>query len=570
MNDCILNACNLASDDNTADLIHQDLKKQMETLMNTTTAKMLLFEGKLSELCKYIKDNLSNTLRELIHDMEYSGELTELISKQVFDGYALVRQRVQHYVTPQMFGATGNGITDDTEAIQKAIDALDETVRILHFPAGTYLVSEDINLKNAIVLRGDGECSTIRRAGTDATNYNVLRGECVEDVVIENLHIRGEKYEHIGDAGEWGMGIGLYECYTITIKDCMLSGCWGDGVYVGSLNGAGCGSITIDGCVIDSNRRNGVSVIQCDGFRMVNTKLLNNNGTAPKAGIDFEPNNADQFIRHAVVENCYFEGNLIDVCIYDRNGVDVTVQNCQMNSKYGVQYDSVILAAPVVGAVNLVNCVFHNAQNCHLSNRKHINSVPVTYTNCVLSSDVVAVQVGSASISYEEKMGNLHFVNCHVAKSPNTTGWFRYQNSVTTSTIENVTLDVRLGVGVCQKIYCLNSKCQFITDIKCPNPDPVSGTVEINKQNTQPLYLVNNQNGACTINLNFSVPYGVPFTIRNLYGDYNTTIKHLSDKFVQYENATSITLPERFDEVTIIHDAEGEWRVIDHTQQGVI
>ena len=569
MNDCIFDSCNLSSESNCDDLTNEELKKMVQTLLNTTTAKMLLFEGKLSELCKYIKNNLSNQLRELINDMEHSGELTELISKQVFEGYTLVQQRVQHYITPQMYGAMGNGITDDTEGIQKAINALDENVRVLHIPAGTYLVSEDIKLKSGIVIRGDGVNSVIRRVGTDATRYNVLYGEGNGNITIENLCIRGDRNEHDGTSGEWGMCIGLYGCADVWINNCTLTDGWGDGVYVGSVEEDGCYNITIDGCVIDNNRRNNVSVIECDGFRMVNTKLLNANGTAPKAGIDFEPNNGNQKIKNAVVENCYFAGNLIDVAFYDRNGQDVTIQNCQFNSKYGVMYDSVILAAPAEGAVNIQNCVFNNAQNCHLSNRKHINSVPVIYTNCVLSSDIVAVQVGSTSISYEEKMGNLHFVNCYVAKSPHSTGWFRYQNSVTTSTIENVTLDVRLAEGVCQKIYCLNSKCQFIGDIKCVNPAPVSGTVEINKQNTQPLYLVNNQNGACTINLNFSVPYGLPITIRNLYRDYDTTITHLSDKFVQYDNAKSITLPDRFDEVTIIHDAEGVWRVIDKTAKGV-
>lgn len=570
MNDCNFNFCDLFSDDNENDLIHKDLKEQMRILLNTTTAKILMFEGKLSELCKYIKDNLSNTLRELIHDMEFSGELTELISKQVFEGYALVQQRVQHYITPQMYGAMGNGVTDDTEGIQKAINALDENVRVLHFPAGTYLVSEDIKLKSGIVLRGDGVHSVIQRVGTDATNYNVLRGEGNGDITIENLCIRGDRSNgHVGTTGEWGMCIGLYGCADVRINKCTLADGWGDGVYVGSVEEDGCYNITIDGCIIDGNRRNNVSVIECDGFRMVNTKLLNAGGTAPKAGIDFEPNNADQKIKNAVVENCYFAGNLIDVCFYDRNGLDVTVQNCQFNSKYGTQYDSVILAAPAEGGVNFINCKFNNAQNCHLSNRKHINSVPVTYTNCVLSADTVAVQVGSATITYEENMGNLHFVCCYVAKSTHTTGWFRYQNTVAESTIENVTLDVRLADGVCPKIYCLNSKCQFIGDIKCVNPAPVSGTVEINKQNTQPLYLVDNMNGACTINLNFSVPYGLPITIRNLYRDNATTIKHLSDNFVQYDFATSITLPDRFDEVTIIHESEGVWRVVDNTVKGL-
>lgn len=571
MNDCIFKDCNLTSNDNTSDLIHEDLQKQMETLLNTTTAKMLMFEGKLSDLCKYIKDNLSNTLRELILDMEYSGELTKLISKAVFDGYALVQQRVQHYITPQMYGAMGNGITDDTEGIQKAIDSLDENVRILHFPSGTYLVSEDIILKSGIVLRGDGVDSVIQRTGTDADRYNVLKLENGGRVTIENLFIKGDRsYGHEGTSGEWGMCIGLYGCSDVRINNCTLTEGWGDGVYVGASEDGGCYNISIDGCVIDSNRRNGVSVIECDGFRMVHSKLLNSDGTAPKAGIDFEPNSADQMVKNCLVADCYFSGNLIDVCVYDRNAADVTVQNCKFNSRYGVQYDSVILGSPAVGAVNFCNCVFNNSQNCYLSNRKHINSVPVNLVDCVLSSDAVAVQVGGVSLSYNENMGNLHLVNCYIAKSPNTSGWFRFQNTVTTATIVNVTLDVRLADGVCKRLYFTNSYCDIDADIKCGKPNnTITANLEINKNTIEPLYLVDTHNGNVEISLSHTIPFGVPFTIRKLFEQNTITVVNMAESFGQYDYATAFSFGSRFDEVTLIHESGGVWRVVDHTVHGV-
>lgn len=63
----------------------------------------------------------------------------------------------------KMFGALGDGITDDTAAIQAAIDAaeayvaLNDTAAIVYFPPGKYRVSSTIHVQeDAIWLRGVG------------------------------------------------------------------------------------------------------------------------------------------------------------------------------------------------------------------------------------------------------------------------------------------------------------------------------------------------------------------------------------------------------------------------------
>ena len=44
------------------------------------------------------------------------------------------------------YGAVGDGVTDDTAAIQKALNALGPTNPTLYFPAGTYLITQTLNL----------------------------------------------------------------------------------------------------------------------------------------------------------------------------------------------------------------------------------------------------------------------------------------------------------------------------------------------------------------------------------------------------------------------------------------
>lgn len=157
MSECIFKACSLVSGDNSDDVIHKELQRQICELMNTTTAKMLVFEGKLSELCKYIKDNLSNTLREMLSDMKHTGELDELITSTINSNLADLMRKTEDVVTPKMFGAVGDSITDDTDSIQKALDYASTNGKCVYIPAGQYRVTDSLTLKDTINLYGDGQ-----------------------------------------------------------------------------------------------------------------------------------------------------------------------------------------------------------------------------------------------------------------------------------------------------------------------------------------------------------------------------------------------------------------------------
>ena len=76
-------------------------------------------------------------------------------------------------VNVEDFGALGDGVTDDTAAIQTAIHCLPEN-GLLHFPAGTYLTAP-LTLKSRITLSlGEG---AVLLGSTDRGRYPVIPGE---------------------------------------------------------------------------------------------------------------------------------------------------------------------------------------------------------------------------------------------------------------------------------------------------------------------------------------------------------------------------------------------------------
>ena len=69
------------------------------------------------------------------------------------------------------YGAAGDGITDDTAAIQAAIDAAYQHKKAVKIPAGIYRVTRTLWVYDGIEIRGDGIYNTIVQTpfGTDAT-----------------------------------------------------------------------------------------------------------------------------------------------------------------------------------------------------------------------------------------------------------------------------------------------------------------------------------------------------------------------------------------------------------------
>lgn len=73
----------LGNSRDSTDILVLQLKQKVEELMMQTTARLLMQDGKIAEVCNYIKDNLSATISELLNTMKLSGDLTDVISDVV-------------------------------------------------------------------------------------------------------------------------------------------------------------------------------------------------------------------------------------------------------------------------------------------------------------------------------------------------------------------------------------------------------------------------------------------------------------------------------------------------------
>lgn len=84
-------------------------------------------------------------------------------------------------VTPQMFGAVGDNVTDDTEAFKKCFEHTN-----IYIPAGNYVISDTIEVLPRTVVRGDGQYQSFINFSNELL-FNVQEYASFYDINIGGL-----------------------------------------------------------------------------------------------------------------------------------------------------------------------------------------------------------------------------------------------------------------------------------------------------------------------------------------------------------------------------------------------
>lgn len=106
---------------------------------------------------------------------------------------SIVKEEVTAFADPnsvnvRLCGASGNGITNDTAAVQAAVDSL-KNGGTVYFPAGKYLISQLV-IGNNITLKLQGSVENVSEGYTDALAARVENGEFAVIVnALENSNL---------------------------------------------------------------------------------------------------------------------------------------------------------------------------------------------------------------------------------------------------------------------------------------------------------------------------------------------------------------------------------------------
>lgn len=206
------------------------------------------------------------------------------------------------------FGAKGDGIADDTAALQAAVNAATSGATVF-VPDGTYRVTtaDGACKTRGLVLMGSMTLSLASNAILQAIpnacpSYALVHIVGTSDVNIVGGTLLGDRAGHAGTAGESGQCLWLEGTSNVSLRHVAIKECWGDGIYLGGTDNH---NVTVCSVNVDHVRRNGISIVAADGVTIDASSFDNTQGTAPQSGIDLEPN-AGQRVTHVSVTRSSF------------------------------------------------------------------------------------------------------------------------------------------------------------------------------------------------------------------------------------------------------------------------
>ena len=229
------------------------------------------------------------------------------------------------------FGARGDGVTIDSDAINRAIDAAARPSHgsaggTVYFPAGTY-ASYSIHLKSNVALYLAANATILGASPANGKGYDpaepgagnpyqdfghshwhnsLIWGENLENVTIEGPgKIDGKGLVAGGSAESLPLNgnkaIALRLCRNVAIRDITIV----NGGHFGILP-TGVDNFRIDGLVIDTNR-DGINIDCCKNVRISNTTVNSPNDDAIVLKSSYALNQVRD-TENVTIDNCFVSG----------------------------------------------------------------------------------------------------------------------------------------------------------------------------------------------------------------------------------------------------------------------
>lgn len=289
---------------------------------------------------------------------------------------------------------------DSTRALQAAIDS--RVPRLIVDNMGAPWVTDKLRLVSdqEIVFEKGVEVVAKKDAfrGKADALFSLI---CVTNVTLRGygatLRMRRADYDAPPyEKAEWRTVLNINSSATIKVYGLTLAESGGDGIYLGCVRPEWPNrDILIKDVVCDRNYRQGISVISCENLLIENTVMRDTAGTAPAAGIDFEPNRGGERLKNCVMRNCVTENNQGDGYDFylpnltrDSEPLSIRLENCcSRGDRAGVMITTGNADGEAVrGSMTFADCRFENATRTGLGiARKPAFGAALAFERCTVA-----------------------------------------------------------------------------------------------------------------------------------------------------------------------------------------
>ncbi len=222
-----------------------------------------------------------------------------------------------YWVETAPFNAVCDGTTDDTTALQAALDAV-EAGGTLVFPMGKVCLHTgglEMVGGHDFVIEGNG--STLRLVATTEEDYPTsLKFDNCDRFEVRNLTVDGNRDNRpvLGGDTNGGNNIAIKGSRQALFQHVRSIGSpGGDGFYLADVTHNSVVYRTRDiqfvACEADSNRRNGMSIADAESVQVLGGVYANSNGGGPEAGVEIEAVGSSQAISNVLVSGVTSRGN---------------------------------------------------------------------------------------------------------------------------------------------------------------------------------------------------------------------------------------------------------------------
>ena len=220
------------------------------------------------------------------------------------------------------YGAAGDGVTDDTPAFARAVEAATAAHGTVQIPAGTYLATIFVT-KGGITIQGTGKDATIIKAPTTTAATRVVAVANADGTTIKDLAIDGNKaersdkkpidyslllfksndctVENVRVTNAERIGIGISASKRTRLFHCDVDGSGWQNITTLNNNAGGCEGTVISNCRSTNPGYDCVQVTAVGAVTVANCYLA----SSPFGGIYVATGARNVTLRNNTISRCY-------------------------------------------------------------------------------------------------------------------------------------------------------------------------------------------------------------------------------------------------------------------------
>lgn len=418
----------MAQDGTLAEVVGQYLDAKIlyafDTVADMKTSTDLVDGSYAKTLGYYSKDDLGGAIYKI--RTKEAGESANEIDKIALSDNTLIAEIVPEYsMNVKQFGAKGDGTTDETTLLN-AIFTYGSNTGLKHivFPAGTYCVSDTVNIYSDLNIEGMGKgVSIIKMAASDVTdtNHYTLNFNNKTNLSIQDITLQGSKALDDYTLTENKLYFGLYlvDSSNITVNNCEFKQ-----YYTSSLSIRNTSNVNVTNCTFTSNCWNDIALTKA-----TNNITIDNNVFTDicHRGINAEDGLMTEKVTNTIITNNKMHSNNTST---SNTSFCISFSNTSLSGE-GIRYEKIIISDNILSGT-WQGISFKFAKNIVISN--NISSVARFITTndsgmtsyneniTIENNNITCYHPTSTSIYGMEitRPKNINIVNNTVAGSGNT------------------------------------------------------------------------------------------------------------------------------------------------------